>query len=327
MKYETFISVILVMKNNNNYFLEYLDKLAPYLEKHYYDYEILIIDQISNDYNTNKIDNSLRRHKSIRHIFLSKIVSEEIAIAVGMENAIGDFIINLNIEFDSFKLVNKLVNKGVKGNDIIVCVSDKITSFLYKYFRNLSTSLLKQVGYALPKNSTGTFCFSRKTINIFSKTGSIDPKFYLKMGNTGFSICTFICDNFINHSYKKSILEGLSITFYILIFNSTKPLRWMSILGIFGSLLGILFSIYSLIINLINEEVTPGWTTMIFFMSSLFALLFTMLTFFGEYLARLLNDRNESKDYNIVLEKNSSVMINENRHNVLFKSNDNNVKK
>jgi polyisoprenyl-phosphate glycosyltransferase len=80
------------------------------------------------------------------------------------------------------------------------------------------------------------------------------------------------------------------------------------------------FSIYSLLVHLINDTVASGWTTTILFMSMLFAILFTMLSFFGEYLSRLLNDRSEHKDYNVVYEKNSSVMLNENRSNVLFNS-------
>ena len=110
-----------------------------------------------------------------------------------------------------------------------------------------------------------------------------------------------------------------------MVFNSTKPLRWMSFLGIVGSLLAMIFSIYSLLIHLINDTVASGWTTTILFMSMLFAILFTMLSFFGEYLARLLNDRSEHKEYSVVYEQNSSVMLNENRNNVLFSSVNNEV--
>jgi hypothetical protein len=102
-----------------------------------------------------------------------------------------------------------------------------------------------------------------------------------------------------------------------MVFNSTKPLRWMSFLGIMGSILAMVFSIYSLLVHLINDTVASGWTTTILF----------MLSFFGEYLARLLNDRSEHKDYNVVYEQNSSVMLNEDRSNVLFTSVNNEVNK
>ena len=61
------------------------------------------------------------------------------------------------------------------------------------------------------------------------------------------------------------------------------------------------------------------------FMSVLFGLLFAILAFFGEYLGRLLDDRSEQRDYDVVSEKNSSVMQEENRFNVLSESISNDV--
>jgi TM2 domain-containing membrane protein YozV len=95
----------------------------------------------------------------------------------------------------------------------------------------------------------------------------------------------------------------------------------MSSLGVMGSLIAMLFSFYSVVAHIFNDQVASGWTTTILFMSTLFTILFIMLAFFGEYLARLLNDRSEHKEYNVVYERNSSVMLNENRSNVSFTSN------
>ena len=44
---------------------------------------------------------------------------------------------------------------------------------------------------------------------------------------------------------------------------------------------------------------------------------FVMMAFFGEYLGRLLDDRSEQADYSVVFEKNSAVMVNQDRINVL----------
>jgi hypothetical protein len=52
-------------------------------------------------------------------------------------------------------------------------------------------------------------------------------------------------------------------------------------------------------------------------MSALFMMQFIMMAFFGEYLGRLLDDRSEQADYSVVFEKNSAVMVNQDRVNVL----------
>lgn len=320
MKSETFVSVVLVAKNQTGRLINYLDILSPYLEEKYSDYEIVIIDQKSHDNIEAELLNSLSIHQSIRHIRLSQEVSSDIALAAGIENAIGDFVVNLNIESDSIKLAHFLVEKGLVGNDIVICVSKKITSFSYKKIRGLSTWLLQSIGYSLPNNSTGTFCFSRRAINAITESGRSYCKLHMRMANIGYSLYPFDSDDYITDPQKKNIIRGIQETLHHMIFNSTKPLRWMSFLGVLGSLMAMLFSIYSLVVHFLNDQVAPGWTTTILFMSILFSILFIMLSFFGEYLARLLNDQSEHKEYNVFYERNSSVMLNENRSNVLSNS-------
>jgi ABC-type dipeptide/oligopeptide/nickel transport system permease subunit len=102
-----------------------------------------------------------------------------------------------------------------------------------------------------------------------------------------------------------------------MVFNSTKPLRWISGLGVLGSMMAFSFSLYSLVIHYFKETVIEGWTTMVLFTSLLFMIMFIILAFLGEYLSRLLDDRNEQSDYTVSFEKNSSVMLNEKRENVI----------
>jgi glycosyltransferase involved in cell wall biosynthesis len=316
MKSELFISVVLIARNKTQLLVDYIDQLSPYLENRYNDYEIVIIDQNSNDDNENKLASTLSIHQSIRHIRLSQEVSSDVALAAGIENAIGDFVVNLDILTDNQELIPLVVEKCVQGNDIVICVSKKVNSISYRALRSLSSSLLKSIGYSLPSNSTGTFCFSRRAINAITESGRFYCKLHMRMANIGYPLYSFECDSFIDNSKHKSIVNGVMETLHHMVFNSTKPLRWMSSLGVVGSLVAMLFSLYSLVTHVFNDQVASGWTTTILFMSILFAMLFIMLAFFGEYLARLLNDRSEHKEYNVFYERNSSVMLNEDRSNV-----------
>lgn len=327
IKNDNFVSVILVVNNQTEILISYIDKLSPYLNIHFNDYEIVIIDQNSKDDLEQKLPKSLSMHKSIRHIRLSQEESNDVALAAGLENAIGDFIINLNIESDDVELVMPLVESSLLGNDIIICTSSKVTSYLYKKVKKLSIVLLKSIGYTLPNDSTGTFCFSRRAVNAITESGRFYCKLHMRIANIGYTLHPFNSNEYINSPKKKNITSGITETIHHMVFNSTKPLRWMSFLGISGSFIAMIFSIYSLLVHLINDTVASGWTTTILFMSILFAILFIMVSFLGEYLARLLNDRSEHKDYNVVYEKNSSVMLNEDRNNVSFSSVGNEISK
>jgi hypothetical protein len=103
----------------------------------------------------------------------------------------------------------------------------------------------------------------------------------------------------------------------LMVFNPSRPLRQVSVVGTIGSTSALLFAIYGIVVNLINGHVVKGETTTILFLSLLFMLQFIMLAFFGEYLSRLLDDRSEQAAYSVVFEKNSAVMVNQDRVNFL----------
>lgn len=319
IKQETFISVVLVTNNQAGILKQYIEELEPHLNASFSDFEIVVIDQNSKDKTEQNMDTLLKQYKSIRYIKLSQRVNHEVAMGAGIENAIGDFVINLNIDSDPITLIETFITDGKSGVDILLGVSKVNRSLFYKALRFGSEKLLNSIGYSLPKNATGAFCLSRRAVNSVTETGRYYSKLFMKIANTGYIIkaLPYSCKPL---KVKKKVSEGIRETLHHMVFNSTKPLRWMSGLGVFGSFMAFSFAFYSLVVNLINDHVTEGWTTTILFMSFLFAILFTMLAFFGEYLARLLNDRSEHKDYSVVFEKNSSVMLEINRHNVHFSS-------
>ncbi len=319
-KSETFVSVVLITDNQAVLISAYIKKLGVYLKERYSDYETVIIDQCSTDNTDSELGDLLSSQQSVRYIKLAQPVSYDVALAAGIENAIGDFVINLNIAFDECNLVAQFVNEGKAGHDIVIGISNQVNSRLYKCIRALSSRLIHSIGYTLPSNSTGSLCLSRRAVNSITESGRYYCKLYIRMANIGYPIRALQYDESITNIPKKTIANGIQETLHHMVFNSTKPLRWMSMLGGIGCALAMVFSSYSLIVNIINDQVAEGWTTTILFMSFLFAILFTMLSFFGEYLARLLNDRSEHKEYGVLYEKNSSVMLEENRHNVHFSS-------
>lgn len=313
-----FVSIVLVISDKSEIIETQLSELSKYLIKSYSDYEIVIVDQKSSTKQETLLDEFLSKYDSIRHIRLTQEVPMDVAIAAGIENAIGDFTIYIDLNYDNIEIIKSFTDSAALGNDITIATTDKINSLQYKIVRKLSKRLLNSIGYNLPENSTGSFCVSRRTINTITESGKFYCKLYIKISNCGYSITNLDCSKLIKSRPKKTIKSGIKDTLHHMIFNSTKPLRWMSLLGIFGSLMAMIFSMYSLLINIIKNQVAPGWTTTILFMSFFFTIAFMMLSFFGEYLARLLNDRSEHKEYSVQYEKCSSIMLNIERNNVLL---------
>ncbi|KQA14262.1 glycosyltransferase [Vibrio cholerae] len=319
-KSDNFITIIVIVENNSQHLNSYLEKISSYVEPRFSDYEIVVIDQNSQD-NTEKVmDKALISIQSVRYIKLAQKVPNDVALAAGIENAIGDFVININPDRDPLSLINDCVELSKTGYDIVVGTSKNVNSFFYKIVRKASNCVINTIGYTLPENSTGTFCLSRRAVNAITESGRFYCKLHMRMANIGYPIVALPYEFSTKSRFKKNLVKGISETLHHMIFNSTKPLRWMSFVGIAGSSVAMLFSIYSIVINFVNDKVAEGWTTTILFMSFLFMLQFLMLSFFGEYLARLLDDRSEHREYNVIFEKNSSVMLDDKRENVSFDS-------
>lgn len=318
----SFISVVCVLKNAAGTISQYLNDLERLLKYSFTDYEIIIIDQASQDNTEEIIDSELERISCIRYIRLTQEVSRDVAMAAGAENAIGDFVVFLSHLTDPVDLILPAVQKCREGNDVIVgVVKDYNASLGYKLLRPYVGGILQKIiNYALPAGATDFYCLSRRAINAVMNTDRFHHKFSFRVSCVGYPLETleYICSS--EKQSRKTVCNSFDRLFQLLIFNSTKPLRFISFMGFAGSVLTFIASLYTLLIKIFKENVAAGWATIMLFLSLMFAIIFIILALFGEYLGRMLDDNLNEKHYDVLFEKNSSVMFEENRHNVLSDS-------
>lgn len=322
MKSESFISVVLKAQHLSDGLVKKVKQVQESLDIYYSDYEILIVSKgpFRDVPTTTAIDCILKSIPSIRFLQLSGCVHDDVVWAAGLENAIGDFVVLYDHLNDPVDVIHDAVGVCKSGFDVVVGVSSHALPYSYRFLRDTATHILKAIDYHIPKNSTSLRCLSRRAVNAVTDTGRFHHQFYLRIQKTGYPATELIYQPISEKQVKKTIIYGLRNLVRLMVFNSSRPLRWMSVIGTIGSFSALIFAVYSILINLINGHVVEGWTTTILFMSILFMLQFIMLAFFGEYLSRLLDDRNEQAAYSLVFEKNSAVMINQDRVNVLNNS-------
>lgn len=316
MKTESFLSIVIPLKKlNKNKFI----KLHALIESKFSDYEILLITDDETESYT-EIDTLLHNYSSIRNIHLSGSVDADIKYGAACENSVGDFVLLFNLDSDPVDVIIPMYEKCCEGCDIVIGVAPQSRTLTYKVVRKLFNFILKGIEYSVPEHSTELRCLSRRAVNAITRTGRFHHKFYMRIQKSGYKQESFRYNIDPDFNEIKNISTMSSKLIGLLVFNSTRPLRWMSMAGCFGSLLAFVYATYSVVTHLISGHVADGWTTIILFMSSLFMILFTILSFMGEYIIRLLDDKSDKDDYSIVYEKNSFVMINSDRVNVMEKS-------
>lgn len=310
-KQETFISVVIVRKPEQK--LEsYCQGLQSHLDNHFSDYEIIIIDGLKQ---ANEKSILLAQTPSIRWLTLAFPVSSDTAMSAGLENAIGDFVIFIRPNIDPVESVLGFYELAIQGNDVIIGIAKSPKTLAYKIFRSTLSKALQSVDYSIPQNSTPARCLSRQAINTILQTGSPAHQFFLRTTKSGYPTA-YLNYKLTTPPKKKTLIDGCKSAFNFIVFNSIKPLRWMSILGALGSGSAFIFAVYSLIVNLVKDMVIEGWTSIVLFSSVQFMILFTILAFLGEYIARLLQESDNRKSYYISHESNSTTMLKTERLNI-----------
>lgn len=318
-KTECFVSVVLPIYNQGKLLKKFLSELAPELESHYSHYEILLVDNHSTDNTIEVMDSIIKEVPYIRFLGLNDKCDFEILCAAGLENVIGDIIVLMDIRFDQISIVHTAISETLAGKEIIIGIDPGKKSFAYRVLsRIFHLVFAKLIHYRIPSDATLFRVMSRRALNaVLNRTRYLNHLFS-DISQTEYPIETLTYSQVERDDAfsTKTALIGINKLLSILVFNSTALLRMVNLLGIFGSLLGVLISCYSLLIHFVKADVIEGWTTLTFFMSVQFSLLFIVLFFYGEYMARMIDEHKEGHEYTVQFEKHSSVMTDESYHNV-----------
>ena len=319
-KDESFVSVVTVISRFTADSLSRLAEIQSELDKNFSDYEIILVVQKSlQNVLYNRIEQILKDIPCIRYLQLASDVNSDVIWSAGTENAIGDFIICFDLCNDPVSLIKDSVELCRQGNDVVVGTTKQDHTLAYKIVRPLSGWLLKLIDYHLPKDATTFRCLSRRALNSVLDTGKFYQQFFMQIQKSGYGQAELPYTS-LNKTNKRTVTDAAKNTLRLMVFNSTTPLRIMSLLGLCGSSITSIFSLYSIVINIFKNDVVEGWTSTVFIISLIASLQFVILSFIAEYLNRILIEQSNTNGYSIVFEKNSQVMINLDRINVLEQS-------
>ena len=317
---DTFVSVVCALCDDADIIEDYLSELCLMLDATFSDSEVLLVDRDSTDETHSLVEKLLGKLPRLRFIALSARVEEEVALAAGMENAIGDFVVTLRPATDPVHLVVDGVKLSMKGQDVITGVSTRSRGIFNSAMGGIFRILLgKLIGHRIPKNSTHFRVLSRRAVNGITRTGRYRHRFFVRVSHLGYKCGTLRYEpkSRGGRPLHEGTLEKIRISLGMVVFNSTRPLRFAAAMGLLGSGLAFSFAAYSVGIRLVKANVVEGWTTLMFVMSAIAFLQFLILAFLSEYVSRMLDEKSPGEDYDVAFEKHSSVMINPSKRNVL----------
>lgn len=327
MKIDRFVSVVATLRNDADIIESYIRDTIPVLRDNYTNYELVLVDDGSNDDTVEVASNLLSEYEGIRLLRLSREFGQEVAISAGLDTVIGDFTIVMLPHMDPPELIPELVERCMDGSDVIFGVRRtrsgeswlvRVAETIFYWYCH---KLLK---LDLEKNSTQFRCLSRQAVNAITRIKDSDR--YLRLLSTfvGYERQQFHYDP-INRGGKykpRSLFQSVNQAIALIIENSSHPLRFVSWIGLLAALGNLLYVFYIFAVYILKDNVIEGWATLSLQNAGQFFLMAVILTALCEYTGRMLDRLRDRPLYYLMEERNSSVLlVDKERRNIVEESN------
>ena len=325
-KADVFVSVVAVLRSYARFLPAFVEELCRVLDQHYRNFEVVLVDNVSRDETPELIRRLLKSRKCVRYLRLSRRMKPETATMAGLDAAIGDFVVTIHPDFDPPGEIPALVEACRGGADVVFGVAPfpSPPGALYRVLRwGFQRSARSLLGLDPGRVNSGYRCLSRAAVSALTRVRRRKRFFGLLAAEIGLTTATHPYQ-FISRSGKApraNLRRSIRTAASMAVNHSVAPMRLVSLLGLTGSFLSLVYSLYVVGVYLFKQDVMPGWTTLSLQVSGLFFLVFVMLTMIGEHLGRLLDEAVERPLYHVREEQASTVMLSDlTRRNVMDKS-------
>ncbi len=299
-KEKNFVSAVVYLHNEEERIIEFLSKVNSVLNEKFSTYEIICVNDKSNDATQNLIEEFCEKEKvkSLSVLNTSFFQGRENAMVAGVDLAVGDFVFEFEsagVDYDE-NLILDVYYKSLEGNDIVFAANDDAGSFSTKMFY----SLFNKFSNMQYKIKTQTFSIiSRRGINRVKSMGvktvyrkAVYASCGLKVSEVKYKKTKTIS----RYQGEKSQKQELAINSLILFTNiGYKVSMTLSLLMAFILTLTGIYTVFTYLIIQTQE----GWTTTMLLTSFGFLGLFLILSIITKYLDLILNLVFTKKQYTI----------------------------
>lgn len=324
-----FVSVVVPIRQEGDLVKVLVSELTAILAPSYRHYEVILV-QIGSDQQTrNVILQQVKDTVGIRYIRLSRFSTDEVAIAAGLDTAIGDVVVVIRPDIDPTDRLQDFIAETRRQNGVVYGIEkvrqgeSGFTGLLRNLFYSFAQSSLD---FEMPpKGATPYMGLSRAALN--AVIGIKERSKYLRIAGAivGFPQSTITYETRLRTGSRpqRSLADNLRLAKEQVVSNSTRPLRFASYLSLLAALGNLLYVGYVWAVNLFLDNVEKGWTTLSLQNSAMFFVVSLVLAILAEYFSHFMGQIQERPTYFVVEEVGStSRLINLEVPNVVAQAND-----
>ncbi|MDR2902442.1 MAG: glycosyltransferase family 2 protein [Lactobacillales bacterium] len=296
------VSVVVAVYNEEGN-VPLLTKQLTAVLKAYPDYEIIFVDDGSQDDTLAQIKKLHAQNKKVQYLALSKNCGQQYAIKAGLDAATGDCVISMDGDLQHpVSMIPKMITAWQTGNDIVYTVRadsrgetffKRMTSkVFYKLFNFLS-------GLKLPAGTADFRLLDRKVVDVICALP--EKKLFLRgiVFSLGFKqvALSYMPDKRHSGTSGYSFKKMLSLALAGVTSFSIKPLRLAIYMGVFVAMLGCAFTVYVLYMKLAGGAVISGWASMMSVSLILGGVQLFVMGIIGEYVGMIYTETKARPGY------------------------------
>ncbi|MBU0538659.1 MAG: glycosyltransferase [Gammaproteobacteria bacterium] len=319
--YPVFLSVVLVLRNRPD-IERILTSVAATVSKLVSDYELIIVDNASDDESVNRLQELTSESglPNLQAYVLTKEVDRDTASWVGLENALGDFIAVFDPLVDDIDFLPIMIESAVGGMDVVFASNKQkpAQSIAYKCANSLFNKVYERlIGVNLAKEAPQYRLLSKRVVNFILQHPQPSLTYRHLPATGGFSRINLDYNSPLTFVEKKRLGESVDRGMRLLVATTRVPMRLVTWLSLFGAVSNLIYSIYVLLVGIFKSSIAPGWVSLSLQQSGMFFLISLVLLVLGEYILHMASLSNESPLYHVGREFNSAKMSRNEKLNIV----------
>ncbi len=272
-------------------------------KKNMFDYEIILVNDFSQDGTSTVIEEIARQNKNIIAINFSRNFGQHAALMAGFRHSSGDVVIYL--DDDGQCPVNKifdLIEPLNNGFDVSMADYGVKKQSKFKNFGSKLNDIMAEHLVGKPKKlQLSNFgALKRFVVDEIIKYQSCYPYIAGLILRTTYNIANVKMEENERKEGKSNYNLKKLLSLWLNGFTSfsVKPLRIASIAGVVFAFIGFIFGIYTIINKIfINPNIAIGYSTIVSLLTFFSGLVLMIMGMIGEYIGRIYICINKSPQY------------------------------
>lgn len=316
-----FLSIVFVLKNQSDQVKNILSDAKKCISSNVSDYELIIVDNASDD-DSLSVLKSLTTETGLPNLqvyALTKEVDADTASWVGLENALGDFIVVIDPLADDIGFLPEMLDKAVRGADVVFASNAQKTvqSLAYRCAYTVFDGLYKRFnGIHLDKEAPQFRVLSKRVVNFILQHPQPAISYRHLPATGGFAKVYLNYSATPRPTQHKRLGDSIDRGMRLLTSTTRAPMRLVTTLSLFGAVANFAYSIYVVAVGFLKSDVAPGWISLSLQQSGMFFLISLVLLVLGEYILQMVSLANEGPLYHVGQEFTSARMTRREKLNI-----------